>query len=218
MRVVKRLLLKWHPDKNKGNEEFCKRVFQTIQHYVDLLKQGVKELPEDEDEVDGVYNSQKGYNSFFEHMFRRGQAYSEHYGSGSGGPHSGGSWGFGSGGGNPQPTEGRRWFRQAEADLFAALDALQNCNGGLNWICFKCQQASEKALKAILYQRDAENYLLRAHDLRPLARLINDQELEHLARDLEDRLDNPSGMHTGLTYRRGLDRDRKHPLNRESSE
>lgn len=52
-------------------------------------------------------------------------------------------------------AEGARWLRQAQQDL---LDAQFNREGGRhNLACFLCQQAAEKAIKAYLYHRGAED-------------------------------------------------------------
>ncbi len=52
-------------------------------------------------------------------------------------------------------AEGARWFRQAERDLD---DAAYNRQGErYNLACFLCQQAAEKAVKAYLYRRGAED-------------------------------------------------------------
>lgn len=52
-------------------------------------------------------------------------------------------------------AEGMRWFRQAERDL---EDAAYNRQGRrFNVACFLCQQAAEKAVKAYLYRRGAED-------------------------------------------------------------
>ena len=52
-------------------------------------------------------------------------------------------------------AEGARWFRQAEQDL---EDAGFNRGGGrYNIACFLSQQAAEKAVKAYLYRRGAED-------------------------------------------------------------
>lgn len=51
--------------------------------------------------------------------------------------------------------EGARWFRQAEQDL---QDAQFTREGGrFNLACFLSQQAAEKAIKAYLYHRGAED-------------------------------------------------------------
>ena len=49
--------------------------------------------------------------------------------------------------------EATRWIRQAEQDL---IDASYNKDGKkFNISCFLCQQASEKAIKAFLYLKEA---------------------------------------------------------------
>lgn len=58
----------------------------------------------------------------------------------------------------PDPgREGRRWLAQADNDLaFAALAARERF---FAQACFNAQQAAEKALKAFLYSRGAEQVL-----------------------------------------------------------
>ena len=51
-------------------------------------------------------------------------------------------------------AEGRRWLAQAENDL--AFAALASREGYFAQACFNSQQAAEKALKAFLYSRGAE--------------------------------------------------------------
>ena len=60
----------------------------------------------------------------------------------------------------------RDWFAQAQRDLETARWQLQG--GFYEWVCFTCQQAAEKAVKA-LYQRS--NALAWGH---ALSRLLND--------------------------------------------
>jgi HEPN domain-containing protein len=66
----------------------------------------------------------------------------------------------------PDPVaEGLRWLRQAEHDL---SDAEYNLAGRrYSLACFLCQQAAEKALKAFLYARGAEQVL--GHSVADLA-------------------------------------------------
>ncbi len=44
-------------------------------------------------------------------------------------------------------AEARRWLAQAQADLGAARNSRKAAN--FEWSCFQCQQAGEKALKAL---------------------------------------------------------------------
>lgn len=58
----------------------------------------------------------------------------------------------------PDPrAEGARWLRQAEHDLGDAEYCLEGSRYAL--ACFLCQQVGEKALKAFLYARGAEQVL-----------------------------------------------------------
>jgi HEPN domain-containing protein len=52
-------------------------------------------------------------------------------------------------------AEGARWFRQAEQDLGDAQFTREG--GRFNLACFLSQQAAEKAIKAYLYHRGAED-------------------------------------------------------------
>lgn len=66
----------------------------------------------------------------------------------------------------PDPkAEGLRWLRQAERDLDDAEYSLAGRR--YNLACFLCQQTAEKALKAILYARGAEQVL--GHSVADLA-------------------------------------------------
>ncbi|XP_070534806.1 sacsin-like [Ptychodera flava] len=52
----------------------------------------------------------------------------------------------------PNLSEGKRWFRQAKADFRAAANDFKVTDSqSYEWVCFKCQQAAEKALKGGLY-------------------------------------------------------------------
>jgi len=67
----------------------------------------------------------------------------------------------------PDPkAEGRRWLRQAEHDLSDAEYSLAGRRYSL--VCFLCHQAAEKALKAFLYARGAEQVL--GHSVADLVR------------------------------------------------
>lgn len=74
-------------------------------------------------------------------------------------------------------AEGLRWLRQAEHDL---SDADYSLSGGrYNLACFLCQQAAEKALKAFLYARGAEQVL--GHSVADLAGECGNLDADFLA-------------------------------------
>lgn len=52
------------------------------------------------------------------------------------------------------PSRHADWFRQGEADLRHARNALKT--GDFEWACFAAQQAAEKALKAVVQAEGGE--------------------------------------------------------------
>ncbi|KAK7495445.1 hypothetical protein BaRGS_00013384 [Batillaria attramentaria] len=269
-RVTKRLFLKWHPDKNPGKEEFCTKVFQALQRYIDILSKGGRlsdddkknksSRPRNDDWSSSRSSSSRGASdrnerrggtgsssyggssysrdgsgtksgggnasyerssnrggsgarpgfddSFYENMFRRGRSYRESYeqsdrdrpsGTGRDDRWSGSRPGFTShdewwSRANPQPGEGRRWFRQAEADLTTAQTISAGGTNGYNWVCYLCCQAVRKALTAVLFHRDANLASGKFISLMQLATKVNDRELILLVEDLESRIGNNKQM------------------------
>ncbi len=57
-----------------------------------------------------------------------------------------------------------KWLKQAEADLKAAKDSLED--GNYEWGCFQSQQSGEKALKACLYEKGYTSII--THSLKEL--------------------------------------------------
>ena len=155
-RVVKRLYLKWHPDKNgPDRKQLCTSVCQYIQHCVEKLNSG-----ESIDDIDERYswNSTSTFEQswFFRNMDRRAQSQQNYYHSYkeqtrqrerhsssrcfTDNVHSATRE-------MPYPhrQEARRWLRQAAVDLEAAEKALSHpAYDAFNWICFKSHQVYHK--------------------------------------------------------------------------
>ena len=71
--IIKRLYLRWHPDKNAGNEEFCTKVFQYIKEVIFKLENG---LPlDDEDSTDGNSHDRPSTSGF--RYYTRRRAYTD---------------------------------------------------------------------------------------------------------------------------------------------
>ena len=129
-RTIKRLWLKWHPDKNIGNEKFCTEIFKFIEVEAEHLRG---------DRKDNFWNSEQAFKRYSQ----LGRKYNQqkHHFSNMG--HTGYSWSNGcwrapNDSKNPQPGEARRWLLQAKFDLQAARgDPIQGC---YEWVCFKCHQ------------------------------------------------------------------------------
>ncbi|XP_070206314.1 sacsin-like [Littorina saxatilis] len=198
--VSKRLILKWHPDKNPGKEKFCTEVFQAIQDYMSRLEQGEELLSDDEDDRSTRASGGDGFGSFFDDVFARGQSYAESRRT----FHSSGGWsspGFSfrsycSSSANPQPKEGKRWLQQAEKDKETAREMLQRDTASFNWICYMTHQAAEKALKAVLYRRDAGHDQRYSHSICSIACSVRDASTQVLVSQLDDLL----GYHTQMRY------------------
>ena len=136
-KIIKRLYLQWHPDKNVGDEEFCTEVWKHIQSEISRLERGEPRGSQQSSD-NGFSRGQHGsYGQFFncwgerarEHhtqregyrsrqQFRRNSARAE----------------------NPQPGEAKRWLRQAEADIAATENDIVYQRPSYEWACFKCHQ------------------------------------------------------------------------------
>lgn len=136
-KVIKRLFLRWHPDKNVGDEEFCSEVFKHVQNEISRLERGEPRGSQPTTNVDANGSHYSSYNDHFNtwgdrarqhHSQREGYRRREHFHRDfTRRP-------------NPQPGEAKRWFKQAKADV-AAVENDIFCSGpSYEWACFKCHQ------------------------------------------------------------------------------
>ena len=146
-KVIKRLILQWHPDRNPGNEAFCTEVFQHIMNEIERLEREGAGRSSDN------WYSRGSYGNFFGFCGARArqytsqrQQYRDNYYRryGSWGHRTTRTWdvppSFCTR--NPQPEEAKRWFRQANADLTAVVNDIDTANPSYEWACFKCHQVS----------------------------------------------------------------------------
>ena len=166
-KILKRLICRWHPDNNTDNADLAARVTQFILFAADRLDHG---LPLDDGDAavgsppqvpptagstssgGGATTSSVFCNSYYQYMSQRAQdhrrqqqVYEKNYAqntSVSGERRKQQFLRSFMSGVNPQPGEGRRWFRQAEMDVQAA----KNDEGGetiaYEWACYKYYQVS----------------------------------------------------------------------------
>lgn len=97
---------------------------------------------------------------------------------------------------DPRHTaEAQRWLRQAIHDRQAALNDHLADNPAYEWVCFKCQQAAEKALKAALIVTTTSIPKPATHDLRQfMVPLADDEQLDNLITDLQNCIGFVSSM------------------------
>ena len=171
--AIKRLIRRWHPDKNKHRESFANEVTKFLLNEVERLKKGG--VPGYHPEADNSHQFSTGRTSRpsrptwdgpdFQEFFnryqgrtrrqRQRQRHRERQDADY----------------EDEPAnrnEAERWMRQAEDDLHATSCLFQSAHYSL--ACFHCQQAVEKALKALMF---AKGHLkksdLEVHDVMALA-------------------------------------------------
>ena len=154
-KVIKRLILQWHPDRNPGNERFCKEVFQHIMNEIARLeKEGVGANERQPSGSGYHHGSYRDFCGFWgararQHTSRRRQYQDNYY-------RRYGSWAHTTVRTwpvppsfctmNPQPREAKRWLRQAYADLEAVDNDINSGKPSYEWACFKCHQVSARPL------------------------------------------------------------------------
>ena len=154
--AVRRLYLKWHPDKNLDNLETAQEMFQFLQDQIKLLES------EDEDQIEesgettprsgGCGGGMSASYSHWDNTARTHRdASSWERGYRRDNPHTTSS--FDSARDEPKPEEGRRWVRQAETDFKVLCNIHTAASNimGYGHVCFMAHQVAEKALKGGVY-------------------------------------------------------------------
>ncbi|KAK3583156.1 hypothetical protein CHS0354_027567 [Potamilus streckersoni] len=211
--IIKRLCLKWHPDKNYGNEQFCTKVFQYIQHLISKFEKGQFEDSDSDDDASTKTRSESSrssrsshskktswqgdsnWKSFFNFMGRRAREHRHQYESYSQADFSCPNF---SAEPSPQPKEAQRWQNQARLDLAAAKVTLRFAEDHRlhNWVCYQCHQAAEKSLKGARFAIDGNNVPQHSHQLDSIASGLSNVPLIEIARQLQAHV----GEHTCMRY------------------
>ena len=173
--ALRRLYLKWHPDKNLDNEAFAEIVFKFLQAQIEKLERGDPLDDPDDEQPTATYHSSgtgqwsRNFHSWDSTAGQHRRSYQSDYRRSRGSRGSSGSrgysgFGFGfhftAGDANyrvpRQPEEGKRWMRQATVD-YEVLTILhrQMSDGGhdniAGHVCFRAHQVAEIALKAGMF-------------------------------------------------------------------
>ncbi|XP_069137977.1 sacsin-like [Argopecten irradians] len=219
-RVVKRLLLLYHPDKNRNRgdeyERFCTEVTAFILDIIRRLEKGETFHQFSEPSSSNQRGRQrwkrnrprqrydnwqygedlpKVWCSFRNRMSSR-YTYTQtnfrwyHQQRGQYIP-------------NPQPQEAQRWYIQACMDFRSGKTSLNSRNTtengdqsreeDCNWICFKFHQACEKACKAYMYSIDAEK-VSKTHYLPNILSYGSIDGLDNVLREIETLVGSYSRM------------------------
>lgn len=158
-KIIKRLLLKWHPDKNIGNEAFSTVIIQHIQAELERLELGLPRPSHfDPSQFDFdprnpfagstsfQANFANAYKFFFDQMNQRAKEHKqqrERYQENFSRDYNG-EYNFGVpptfSSANPQPAQAKRFLRQAQEDLRAADNDYDSHEPAFEWVCFKAHQ------------------------------------------------------------------------------
>ena len=163
-KVIKRLLLRWHPDKNIGDERVATIMTQHIYAEIERLDQGLPRPAQYEEEMSGFSfdprnpfaqsqtfqkNFYSAYKKYYDEANERAKThreqrkkyqenFSRQYSSGEADYNFDVPPSFSHS--NPQPAQARRFFRQAQEDLRAADNDYDAKEPAYEWVCFKSHQ------------------------------------------------------------------------------
>lgn len=149
---IKRLYLRWHPDKNPDCLPLATESFKYLQNRIDELSKG-KTLTAT---TNSSYSSRSsGYRNFYQQWDQEAR----HHRSGRErffrSYHSYNFWSHNTNIPKPNKKEAQRWFKQARCDLDAAQ--VDTSGKSTEWCFFKVHQAVEKALFAAEYKRNGRH-------------------------------------------------------------
>ncbi|VDI81264.1 sacsin [Mytilus galloprovincialis] len=192
-KLVKRLYMQYHPDRNIENDQQANDIFIYIKSIINERETNSGAFKEEfifwdqqikRENIHRIYVTQpsciqsvaNSVSSGSSNMFAQNSA-SRSYNSAQKPVHHHVVQTV------PSPQEARFWFKQAKGDISVAskmmLDEQQEF--AYNWICFLCYQATEKALKALHYNRDANNTdILRTNNLQYLVKYFAGEVQTHV--------------------------------------
>ncbi|XP_053546606.1 sacsin [Bombina bombina] len=173
-KAIRRLYLKYHPDKNIGQEELSTEICKYIQQRISDLEAGRPFSSQRSSEYKS--NSSSGFSNFWrgwDSEASHHRKYREHFTRKTKCDYN--FWEFHSRHTRPNPEEARRWFRQAEYDLRAAENDVDH--DSTEWVFYKIHQAVEKALFAAQYLKNGKidkntNIGCLAHDVSTYCRSL----------------------------------------------
>ena len=166
-KALKRLYLRWHPDKNMDMQDIANEVMKFIQNEVDRLTKGGSGSHKDHSS-----GARADFSDSFRNWYQRARRERSSYDNFR--RHNPGFSGFASSSrrryAGPDPTLSRIWMSQSREDLRSVKHLLTARDPLYYLVCFQCHQVAEKALKAALYSLSGvADSQLSSHDVVKLA-------------------------------------------------
>ncbi|XP_075964763.1 sacsin-like [Anarhichas minor] len=151
-KAIKRLYLRWHPDKNPDCQLLATEAFKYLQNQIEELSRG-------KGKGKTAGSSYSGRNSNFNNFYQQWNQEARHHRDGrerfSRDNHSYNFWTHNENVPSPNKEEAKRWCRQARCDLNAAYKDIGGAS--TEWCLFKIHQAVEKSLIAAQLKRDGQH-------------------------------------------------------------
>lgn len=151
-KAIKRMFLRWHPDKNPDCESLATEAFKYLQNRIEELQKGNGKR---------TGSSSQSRHSDFSDFFRQWDQEARNHRRGrerfSRAYRSYNFYSYNRDVPRPNREEAQRWYRQARCDLTAAHN--DTGKGSTEWCLFKIHQAVEKALIAATYRKCGQNPL-----------------------------------------------------------
>lgn len=149
-KALKRLYLRWHPDKNLDCYHLATEAFKYLMNRIDELLSG---------RARNAGSANQGRHHDFRSYYRSWNEEARYHRRGrerfSGARRAYNFWTYHQNVPQPNREEAQRWCRQARCDLQAAH---KDVNGGsTEWCLFKVHQAVEKSLIAAAYKRHGQH-------------------------------------------------------------
>ncbi|XP_034418006.1 sacsin [Cyclopterus lumpus] len=150
-KAIKRLYLRWHPDKNPDCQLLATEAFKYLQNQINELSKG-------KGKAAGSSHSSRNsnfYHNFYDDWNREARHHRRGRESFSRANNSYNFWTHNENVPSPNKEEAQRWCRQARCDLNAAHTDVGGAS--TEWCLFKIHQAVEKSLTAAQFKRDGQH-------------------------------------------------------------
>ncbi|XP_023284384.1 sacsin-like [Seriola lalandi dorsalis] len=150
-KAIKRLYLRWHPDKNPDCQSLATEAFKYLQNRIDELRKG---KGKGKTGGSSCPRGNSNFQDFYQQWNQEARSHRDGRERFSRGFHSYNFWTHNGNVPRPNKEEAQRWCRQARCDL----DAAYKDTGGRSteWCLFKVHQAVEKSLTAAEYKRHGQ--------------------------------------------------------------
>lgn len=149
-KAIRRLYLRWHPDKNLDNPDLANEAFKYLKNKIEELQQGKT-----------AHSGLSSWTDFRDH-WPRWNAEARRHRAGRERFYQNRSrqqynfWSYYRDTPKPDREEAKRWYRQAQCDLSAAQRETED-KGCPEWCLFKVHQAVEKVLIATEYRKSGQH-------------------------------------------------------------